>query len=248
MKSQPDIALVVPCYNEERRLDADVFINELTKNSNLTILFVNDGSEDNTLEVIQKICMANPERALSLSLDRNKGKGEAVRTGLCYLLEKGLYDILGFWDADLAVPLSELNDFMQIFRKNSNVRVVIGSRVHLAGRVIERINMRHYLGRIFATVMCLTFGFNIYDTQCGAKLFDSKVLMPVVEEQLYSNWIFDVELIVRFSRHPLLKGKDNWLYEYPVIEWRDVYGTKRTITSYSDAFIDYIRLIRKYLL
>ena len=52
-------------------------------------------------------------RALKLSLDQNKGKGEAVRLGMNYLLEKGAYDIIGFWDADLAVPLSEIDDFIE---------------------------------------------------------------------------------------------------------------------------------------
>ena len=71
--------------------------------SNLIILFVNDGSKDNTLKVIQKICMSNPDRAFSLSLNRNRGKAEAVRAGIRYLLEKGSYNVIGFWDADLAV-------------------------------------------------------------------------------------------------------------------------------------------------
>ena len=161
----PNLAVVLPCYNEEQRLNPVVFINELLKNPNLTFLFVNDGSRDNTLKVIQKICRHYPERALYISLDKNSGKGEAVRRGMLHLLENDSYNIIGFWDADLAVPLSELWDFVDVFRQNSTVHGVIGSRVHLAGRLIERVNLRHYIGRLFATVICLTFDLNIYDTQ-----------------------------------------------------------------------------------
>ncbi len=64
MYKQSDIAIVVPCYNEEHRLHVSDFVEELSKNPNLTILFVNDGSRDNTLKIIHKICRHYPERAL----------------------------------------------------------------------------------------------------------------------------------------------------------------------------------------
>lgn len=252
MEPLPNVAVVIPCYNEGKRLQRDIFTDELLKNSNLTLLFVNDGSSDNTLNVIQDICMSNPTRALYLSMKINMGKGEAVRRGMAYLLEKDTYEIIGFWDADLAVPLSEIWDFVDVFRQNPHVIGVIGSRVHLAGRVIERVNLRHYLGRLFATVICLSFNFKIYDTQCGAKLFNKKVLLPVLQKPFYSRWIFDVELIIRISRLSFLRDKTNWLdreswlYEVPVKRWTNVSGTKRSISSYVTAFFDYLTLLRKY--
>jgi len=254
VSSMHSVAVVVPCYNEEQRLRADTFMRELSNNPSLTILFVNDGSRDNTLGVIQRICDANPASALCLSLGENSGKGEAVRRGMLYLLEKGNYDIIGFWDADLAVPLSEIWDFAEIFRQRPNVQGVIGTRAHLAGHLIERVKFRHYMGRLFATVMCLTFDFEIYDTQCGAKLFNSKILPPVIEEPFCSRWVFDVELIIRISRIAFLQNKnkwlhhDSWLYEMPVKEWRNVSGTKRSLSAYSTAILDYMAMIRKYLL
>lgn len=249
-----NIAVVIPCYNEEKRLRTDIFINELIKNPSLTLLFVNDGSKDNTIAVIRSICMSNPARALCLSLGKNGGKGEAVRAGMLYLVESGVYDAIGFWDADLAVPLSEIRNFVDIFKSNPNVQGVIGSRVHLAGRLIERVHLRHYLGRLFATVMCWTFGFEVYDTQCGAKLFNKKVIKHVLQEPFCSRWIFDVELIIRISRLAFLRDKnkwlhyDSWLYEMPVREWRNISGTKRSLSAYIVAISDYFSLFRKYLL
>ncbi|MCK9614353.1 MAG: glycosyltransferase [Candidatus Omnitrophica bacterium] len=237
------IAIIIPCYNEEKRLKRDAFVDELSNYSNLTFLFVNDGSKDNTLSVIQKICTVNPERALCFSLEANKGKAEAVRQGMLYLLEKDKYDIIGFWDADLAVPLSEIWDFVEIFKKNSNIKAVIGSRVHLAGRSIERVHLRHYFGRLFATVVDLTFDIHVYDTQCGAKLFDSRILAAVAREPFCSRWIFDVEIIIRISR---LIGTRDWLYEVPVEEWKNISGTKRSISAYTQALFDYMSLMMEY--
>lgn len=162
---------------------------------------------------------------------------------MLHLLENSSYNIIGFWDADLAVPLSEILELADIFRQNPNVHVVIGSRVHLAGRLIEHVNMRHYIGRLFATIMCWTFDFKIYDTQCGAKLFDQKVLSSIVQQPFCSKWIFDVELIIRISRLAFLHNKNNWLthdswlYEMPVREWRNVSGTKRSVSAYITAFL-----------
>ncbi|MEW6619753.1 MAG: glycosyltransferase [bacterium] len=248
MSLQTNIGVIIPCYNEERRLRIDDFINELSKHSDLTFLFVNDGSVDDTLNVIQKICEVNPSRALCLSLSENKGKGEAIRLGMLYLLEKKTYNIIGFWDADLAVPLSEIWDFMDIFQTNPNVQAVIGSRVHLCGRKIERINFRHYLGRLFTTVISLTFGFAVYDTQCGAKLFKSEILIPVVQKNFCSKWIFDVEIIIRILRLPFLQDESTWLFEVPVKEWRNVSGTKRSLSAYINSFFDYLTLVKRYLL
>jgi len=242
------IALVIPCYNEERRLKADAFARELSDNQTLSVLFVNDGSKDNTLQVLKTISETHPERISYISLDKNKGKAEAVRAGMFHFLKNGSYDLIGFWDADLAVPLSEVNDFVDIFKSNPRVKAVIGSRIHLAGREIEYVKFRHHLGRILATVMCFTFDFAIYDTQCGAKIFERDALSSVVEEPFYSNWIFDVELIIRLTRLASFRKMDNWLYEVPVKEWKNISGTKRNISAYAWSFIDYVKLVRKYLL
>ncbi|MDP2159619.1 MAG: hypothetical protein Q8K02_03990, partial [Flavobacterium sp.] len=71
---------------------------------------------------------------------------------------------------------------------------------------------------------------------------------PVVQEPFCSDWIFDVELIIRISNLSFLKDKDYWLYEIPVKEWRNVSGTKRSAAAYVNAFFDYIKLVKKYLL
>ena len=89
--------------------------------------------------------------------------------------------------------------------------------------------MRHYLGRVFATVASLVLGLPVYDTQCGAKLFRAtRELREILSEPFLSRWIFDVEIIARFVQQ---HGSDrdqvqNRIYEFPLCVWRDVPGTK----------------------
>jgi len=101
------LLLVVPCYNEEKRLDVAAFREFTLPGTNLEFLFVNDGSRDGTLRVLESLRETNPRRFSILNLERNSGKAEAVRRGIEAAVERSPH-ITGFWDADLATPLSEL--------------------------------------------------------------------------------------------------------------------------------------------
>ena len=105
----------------------------------------------------------------SLILEKNYGKGEAVRRGLMQGLSKS-YAYLGFADADLATPVTELARLYDVARAK-DIAIVLGSRWLRIGARIERSGARHYLGRVFATFASQLLDLPIYDTQCGAKFF-----------------------------------------------------------------------------
>jgi hypothetical protein len=118
--------------------------------------------------------------------------------------------------------------------------------VRRLGANIDRRALRHYAGRIFATLASLVLGMAVYDTQCGAKLFraDAAVARAFAEPFL-SRWIFDVELLARLRRETDGEPLGTRLLEIPLPSWRDVAGSKLTMGHGAAAFIDLLRIWRK---
>ncbi len=243
-----DVVLVVPCYNEAARLDVAAFRDGARAMPGLAYCFVNDGSRDRTLEVLQDLVRELPGRAAVLDLPRNSGKAEAVRQGLLTVLGWSV-KAAGFWDADLATPLSELPRFREVLAERPEVEVVIGSRVRLLGRRIERRAARHYLGRVFATGASLTLGLPVYDTQCGAKLLRATPrARELFATPFLTRWVFDVELLARYARsvREAAPPIEDRLYELPLLQWTDVAGSKVRPWDFVRSGLELIRIWRAY--
>ena len=232
MPHKPNIALVIPCYNEEARLDTGAYTSFLSRFP-VDVYFVDDGSRDNTRAVLDRLQSAHPDQVRVVVLENNRGKAEAVRQGVLASLDAG-HPLVGYFDADLSTPLDaalELADSL----KRDGVKLVMGSRVKMMGRDISRRAVRHYLSRIFSTIVCLILGMNFYDTQCGAKLFvNTAQTRRIFSFPFQVGWTFDVELIWRFYLAFAAPGfnPEAIMREYPLMVWRDVAGSK---VSYRDA-------------
>lgn len=225
----PDrVTAVIPAYNEERRLPSDAFIRALGLFPWLSFVFVDDGSRDGTVRVLEEIAAADRSRVDVLSLDRNSGKGEAVRRGVLAALRREPHWV-GYWDADLATPLDALSDFMALAASRPEVEIILGSRVKLLGRDIRRRAARHYFGRFFATAASLTLGVPAYDTQCGAKLFRASVASRIFDRPFASRWVFDVELLARYfdgAAEPAGLLCERRIYELALRQWHHQGGSK----------------------
>ena len=148
----PETALVIPAYNEERRLPVGQFQAFARRHDDVRILFVDDGSRDGTAAALECVRSAAPERVRVVRLPRNAGKAQAVRCGFLQELDSDA-EFIGFWDADLATPLEALPSFLAVMRDRPKVAMVLGSRVKLLGRDIVRSPLRHYPGRVVATLI-----------------------------------------------------------------------------------------------
>lgn len=234
--------LIVPCYNEEKRLDRARFLAFAT-DPRVDLLFVDDGSKDGTSRVIDEMAAASGGKIAALTLPKNVGKGEAVRAGLRRALDAGAA-IVGYADADLSTGPEELLSLLEHFAQE-RVQAVIGARVMLIGRHIERKRMRHYLGRIFASIAGGILRMPLYDTQCGAKLFRTTPLFrKVVELPFQSRWAFDVELLGRLivgtrDERGLVPGE---LIEVPLNEWVDVDGSKVSVAAMGKTLLDLAKI------
>lgn len=221
--------IVVPCFNEASRLPAKTYLEFLDTGVDIRFLFVDDGSVDDTYGVLQQLCEDSSGRCDLLRLSHNQGKAEAVRQGMLQAL--GTDDsLVGFWDADLAIPLPAISGLAQIFEERPKTLMVFGSRVRMLGRDVDRDPFRHYAGRLFATVVSLLLSAAVYDTQCGAKLFRvSPRLRWVFERSFLTRWLFDVEILARMQLLGSVEPRflpEQAVYEFPLHRWDDVAGSK----------------------
>lgn len=239
--------IVVPCYNEAQRLPTARF-QEFLDQSSIQFVFVDDGSRDATAEVLENLRASREDRVTVLRLKTNQGKAEAVRQGINFALQHQA-EYTGYWDADLATPLDAIPRFLAIFDQRPSLDMVVGSRVKLLGRKVHRRPVRHYLGRVFATMVSVMLRLPIYDTQCGAKIFRVRPETPVLfADPFMARWVFDVEILARYIRK--LGSTDlaaSRIYEYPLEEWEDVAASKVKGADFLIALRDIARIYWTYL-
>lgn len=217
------LGVVVPCYNEQDRLDVPELVR-FSRMPGVMALFVDDGSTDRTVELLNTIVWESGGAASLMRLPVNSGKGEAVRRGLVEVLGRGA-SVVGFADADLATPVNEINRLSSVVH-NTAADAVLGSRVRLAGRTVERTARRHYLGRFIATYIGLRTDLPVYDTQCGTKFFlASKELRLALSTPFRTRWLFDVELLRRLHHEHTRTGRPLRLREEPLESWIDAADT-----------------------
>jgi dolichyl-phosphate beta-glucosyltransferase len=222
--------LVIPCFNEEQRL-VQSEVMKCIEALNCVVVLVDDGSTDGTLRVLNQLALQSPKSIELLPLPANVGKGEAVRAGFNYAFERGATQVL-FCDADFAVGPLDLLRICNTLELYSECKAVIGSRIAMVGSLIQRSAFRHYSGRVFATIVSLVLGQQIYDTQCGAKAFkvDNEV-RRAFSQPFLSKWAFDVEIIGRLFRMQRSHSDQKVVLELPLLKWSEVAGSKLNLGS-----------------
>jgi glycosyltransferase involved in cell wall biosynthesis len=214
------------------------------------LLFVDDGSRDDTLSLLQHLQSRNPTRCQVLQLKPNGGKAEAVRQGILQAIELKP-DYIGFWDADLATPLADIEAFCSVLADKPHVELVMGTRLRLLGHKIERRPVRYWLGRVFATAASWTLSLRIFDTQCGAKMFRvTPGLAELFAQRFLTRWIFDVEILARMQqrrRHGQASLAEA-LYEFPLDAWREVGGSTLKSMDFLQAIFEMAKICWRYRL
>lgn len=244
VKNQSLLTIVIPCYNEAQRLQGDKFTDYLQHNEDIFFLFVNDGSKDATLQVLQDLSAQN-SRIYYLDLPINGGKAEAVRQGILYAKEKLDSQYVGFLDADLATPLSEIDNF-RTHIKEGEFDIVMGLRLLRLGAKVQRKRSRHLMGRIFATLSSLILQLPVYDTQCGAKLFHTSIIDALFSERFITSWLFDIELLFRYRNTYGIERAKTKIYELPLLQWNDIAGSKLKFKDFFKAPYELCKIKFKY--
>ncbi len=219
------VGVVIPCYNEEERLMSEEFINFIDKNSGYHLCFVNDGSKDNTLEVLKNLKEGREDYITVYDCEKNGGKAEAVRLGMLHMAKKEDLDYIGFLDADLSTDLTDFDDLVKTI-ENSDFKIVSGSRISRMGANITKESARKIISLTINFIIRKILKMDFKDTQCGAKIFSKDVIEIAFNQRFVTQWIFDVEIFKRMTQHFGLQAAKAMLCEQPLKRWIHADGSK----------------------
>lgn len=192
MKINELVSILVPVYNMEKNIERN--INILTEKispfiSNFEIIISDDGSEDNSKNVIEKICNEN-KNIIGVYSKENHGKGNALKRA-CEMAN-GKYII--FCDGDMEIDPSQLENFFDIMHKE-NADIVIGSKRH-KNSVVNYSNVRKLISFVYFMFVKIFFHLPIQDTQTGLKLFKREAIINVFPRILVKAFAYDLEVLV----------------------------------------------------
>ncbi len=219
-------AIIIPCYNEGDRIDSHTIQTFLALRNDFKIILVNDGSKDNTLERLQAIKKESPDKIEVVDLKVNGGKAEAVRQGVLSALENPSFEYIGFLDADFSTTLEEFETITKFIRTNSYFKAVIGSRLMRSGAQIKRKLSRRVFSLVVRLLIRVVSRLSIKDTQCGAKIFHREMAKIAFKEAFITDWLFDVEIFIRFRKYFGKHATSKIIYEYPLMRWINPEGSK----------------------
>ena len=191
-----DTCIIIPCYNEYNRISKNEFLTFLDANHRYYFLFIDDGSMDNTFSLLEELCSRN-ERSSCYRLDENQGKAEAVRYGIQKAKEINTFDYYGYFDADLAIPIEELNKLYIQLNESDKIEFCYSSKNATLSNEVSQTFKRFIVGRILAKMVKLSLKINVYDTQCGCKMMTKKVAEVAFKNKFISAWLFDIEIFWR---------------------------------------------------
>jgi dolichyl-phosphate beta-glucosyltransferase len=223
-----DYSLIIPAYNEERRLGETLknIINFLKNNyDNFEIIVVDDGSTDKTCDIVRSF-----DNLKLIELGTNQGKGAAVRKGILSATGK----IRIFTDADLSTPITEFPKAIEYL--NQGYDIFIGSRA-LDHSLIKKHQpfYRELMGKTFNKFVQILVLWGIKDTQCGFKAFTANAAEAVFSKAVIDRFSFDVEALF-IARKLKLK-----IAEVPV-EWYNDEGTK--VNALKDSFNMFLDILK----
>lgn len=217
------LSVVIPCYNEasrgnfKKRIEGVLkYLKECESISSFEVICVNDGSTDDTLNILQ-----NFGNSIILISHSNRGKGYSLKRGF----EICTGELCLMMDADLSVPLEYIEQFYLELRENKNLALIGSRRCDGAQILKEQGTIRRGIGKISRFITQKILGLDIIDTQCGFKMTRSKYVKEILGNIHSNRWLFDIELLV------YLQNKNIKLVEVPVSWGTELESTLRSFNA-----------------
>ncbi len=197
--SEPFVSIIIPAYNEARRIEASItavlgYLASVPWTHE--VIIVVEKSTDGTLDIAQRL--AAGKRCMTVvGHDVQRGKGHAVRTGM--LRARG--ELAFFMDADLSTPLPETGRFIARFSEEPKVDVLVGNRQHARSEILTQQHfLRRKMGQTFNAILRTIAGIRLADTQCGFKAFRRGAREAIFPLQRLDGFAFDVEVLLLAER------------------------------------------------
>ena len=226
------LSVVVPCYNEEKRFQEGFnhyWLYFLKQKYPWELIFVNDGSKDNTLKLMQASAKGKSSVKV-ISYNENHGKGYAIVQGIKNT--KGKYIL--FTDLDHSVSINTIESFFKYFEKG--YQVVIGSRRVREAKILTHQHfLRELLGRGFTLLVRFLIDWQIKDATCGFKAFINQAAKKIFEKITIYDWAFDAEIL-------FLCKKFKIKFAQAPVTWSNVRGTKVSLKK--DILRSFLGLIK----
>ncbi|WP_291869910.1 response regulator [Maribacter sp.] len=219
------VGVVIPCYNEEERLSDVDFKDFAHRNLGYHLCFVNDGSTDKTLEVLNELRKGHEDTISIYDCEKNGGKAEAVRQGVLHLAKDSQLDYIGYLDADLSTDFRDFDDLVKTLQ-NSDFKIVSGSRMSRMGANITKESARKIISMTINLIIRTILGMPFNDTQCGAKIMDKDIVENMFTKKFITRWLFDVEIFMRMRKHYGKKNVQSLICEQPLKRWVHADGSK----------------------
>ena len=219
------VGVVIPCYNEEERLLSKEFTDFVDTHSGYHLCFVNDGSKDNTLEVLYDLQKGREDYITVYNCEKNGGKAEAVRQGMLHMAKYDDLDYIGFLDADLSTDLSDFDDLTDTI-ETTDFKIVSGSRISRMGANITKESARKIISLTINFIIRKILGMEFKDTQCGAKIMEKEIIDVAFQEKFLTRWLFDVEIFMRMKKHFGANEAQHFICEQPLKRWIHADGSK----------------------
>ncbi|WP_051907712.1 response regulator [Flavimarina sp. Hel_I_48] len=219
------VGVVIPCYNEENRLKSKEFIDFVERNSGYHLCFVNDGSTDKTIDVLQKLKEGREHYISIYDCDKNGGKAEAVRQGLLHISKFDDLDYVGFLDADLSTDFEDFDDLVKTI-ESTDFQIVNGSRISRMGANITKESARKVISMTINFIIVSILGMPFKDTQCGAKIMRKELIPIAFDKPFITKWLFDVEIFMRMKNHFGKQKAQEIICEQPLKRWIHADGSK----------------------
>jgi dolichyl-phosphate beta-glucosyltransferase len=227
-----ELSIIIPAYNEAARLTPTlekVLGYVRSQNWTVEVIVVNDGSRDDTAQIVRHLARTNQELQL-IDNATNRGKGYSVLSGMRAACGAALV----FTDADLSSPIEELPKLLEALHAGADI--AIGSRWMCSELQTERQSLpRQLFGRIFNLLTRSVLGLKFKDTQCGFKAFTRRAAQTIVQLQRIERWGFDPEILFIAQKLRLR------IAEVPVL-WAHKEGTR--IHPLADGLRMFLEMVR----